>query len=139
MIRLEHAVLQVDRVTGTVGFEIEVSEQLPQDGDDHREHKHEHGEHPRYAFLGAREEGYDGIDILNALIDKIANEEIKEYKEIEIEEPYKRSKKEHNRKDKFGKTISYSYYQINLGKNDGVKPKEFVELMEQVRNARADV
>ena len=77
-------------------------------------------------------EGYDGIDILNALIDKIVNEEIKEYKEIEIEEPYKRSKKEHNRKDKFGKTISYSYYQINLGKNDGVKPKEFVELISKL-------
>jgi len=77
-------------------------------------------------------EGYDGIDILNALIDKIVNEEVKEYKEIEIEEPYKRKNKEHNRKDKFGKTISFSYYQLNLGRNDGVKPKEFVDFISKL-------
>ena len=77
-------------------------------------------------------EGYDGIDILNALIDKIVKEEVKEYNEIEIEEPYSRKKKEHNRKDKNGKTISYSYYQINMGRNDGVKPKEFVELISKL-------
>ena len=78
-------------------------------------------------------EGYDGIDILNALIDKIVNEEVKEYKEIEIEEPYKRkNKNDKNRKDKFGKPISFSYYQINIGKNDGVRPKEFVELISKM-------
>ena len=77
-------------------------------------------------------EGYDGIDILNALIDKIVKDEVREYKEIEIEEPYSRKKKEHNRKDKSGKTISYSYYQLNIGRNDGVKPKEFVELISKL-------
>lgn len=77
-------------------------------------------------------EGYDGIDILNALIDKIVKDEIKEYNEIEIEEPYSRRKKEHNRKDKKGNTISYSYYQLNIGRNDGVKPKEFVELISKL-------
>ncbi|MCR5307679.1 MAG: DEAD/DEAH box helicase [bacterium] len=77
-------------------------------------------------------EGYDGIDILNALIDKIVKEEVKEYNEIEIEQPYSRKKKEHNRKDKNGKEISYSYYQINLGRNDGFKPKDFVEFMSSI-------
>lgn len=78
-------------------------------------------------------EGYDGIDILNALIDKIVKEEVKEYNEIEIEEPYKRRNKnvEKNRQ-KNGKEISYSYYQINIGRNDGVRPKEFVELINRL-------
>lgn len=80
-------------------------------------------------------EGYDGIDILNALLDKIVKDEIKEYKEIEIEEPYKRKNKDskkHNRTDAKGKEISYSYYQINLGRNDGVRPKELVEFLSKL-------
>ena len=78
-------------------------------------------------------EGYDGIDILNALIDKIVKDEVKEYNEIEIEEPYKRRNKnvEKNR-TKNGKEISYSYYQLNIGRNDGVRPKEFVELISRL-------
>ena len=78
-------------------------------------------------------EGYDGIDILNALIDKIVKDEVKEYNEIEIEEPYKRKNKnvEKNR-TKNGKEISYSYYQLNIGRNDGVRPKEFVELISRL-------
>ena len=78
-------------------------------------------------------EGYDGIDILNALIDKIVKDEVKEYKEIEIEEPYKRrSKNVEKNRTKNGKEISYSYYQINIGRNDGVRPKEFVELVSKL-------
>ena len=78
-------------------------------------------------------EGYDGIDILNALIDKIVKEEVKEYNEIEIEEPYKRrSKNVEKNRQKNGKEISYSYYQINIGRNDGVRPKEFVELINRL-------
>ena len=78
-------------------------------------------------------EGYDGIDILNALIDKIVKEEVKEYKEIEIEEPYKRrSKNVEKNRTKNGKEISYSYYQLNIGRNDGVRPKEFVELISKL-------
>ena len=78
-------------------------------------------------------EGYDGIDILNALIEKIIKDEVKEYKEIEIEVPFKRnSKKEHTRTDKNGKQISYSYYQINMGRNDGVRPKELVEFLSKL-------
>ena len=74
-------------------------------------------------------EGYDGIDILNALLDKIVKNEVKEYNEIEIEEPYKRKKKENTNKKG---NISYSYYQINIGRNDGVRPKEFIELISRL-------
>lgn len=80
-------------------------------------------------------EGYDGIDILNALIDKIVKDEVKEYNDIEIEIPYSRSKNKDSKKKidkKTGKEISYSYYQINMGRNDGVRPKELVEFLSKL-------
>ena len=40
--------------------------------------------------------------------------------------------KKHNRTDAKGKEISYSYYQINLGRNDGVRPKELVEFLSKL-------
>lgn len=67
-------------------------------------------------------EGYDGIDILNALLDIVIKDEVKEYNEIEIEAPYKRKAKEE-------KNVSYSYYQIDLGRNAGIKPKELVQII----------
>ena len=77
-------------------------------------------------------EGYDGIDILNALIEKLVNDEIKEYNEIEIEQPYKRRQDNDKKKSNKQKGVSYSYYQINIGRNDGVKPKEFVDLISKL-------
>lgn len=68
-------------------------------------------------------EGYDGIDVLNALLDIMFKDEVKEYNEILIEEP----KKPSSRFSKDNK--SYSYYQINLGKIHGLGPKTFLDLV----------
>lgn len=75
-------------------------------------------------------EGYDGVDILNALLDIVIKDEVKEYNEIEIEKPYKRGSNDKNDKKKDNK--NNSYYQINLGRNDGVRPRELVDFISKL-------
>ena len=83
-------------------------------------------------------EGYDGIDIINALIDIQLSTQKKEYKEIEVE----KRREERNRKDdrnhkdqkssKPSRKEKILYYHINVGKNEGMRPQILLPLIEKL-------
>lgn len=85
-------------------------------------------------------EGYDGVDIINALIDMQVSVSNKEYKEIEVERKHEikdnRNKKEQkSRGNNPSRKLTILYYHINVGKNEGMRPQILLPLIQKLVRA----